>query len=73
MKIKAECMEELEKFGFKVSKNTYHNGIPCMENGFLMVNQDDRIIQIISGVDEVNGDEELIIFYKLVKADMVEE
>lgn len=62
-------LKELEKFGFKYNDN-YHIHY---EYNFLIIEVNTRKIFIGSGVDEVNGDEEIIKLYDLIKADLVEK
>ena len=76
LKIKDDVdLKELEKYGFEkdnhcpsTSGNDYDY---CYE--FLRISVDDKEIFISSGVDEVNGSEEVTKLYDLIKADLVEK
>lgn len=68
-------LKELEKFGFVKDSHCPNKFLPdcdyCYE--FLRVDIYCKKIFMSSGVDEVNGDEEIIKLYDLIKADLVEK
>lgn len=59
----------LEAFGFEYND---HLSFDNYARDFLAVDKNTREINIYSGVDEVNGNEELIAFYILMTAGLVE-
>ena len=68
-------LKELEKYGFK--KDSYN---PSKIEGeydytyeFLRIDISNREVFLSSGVDEINGDLEILKLYDLIKADMVEK
>ena len=68
-------LQELEKYGFK--KDSYS---PSKIEGeydytyeFLRIDISNREVFLSSGVDEINGDLEILKLYDLIKADMVEK
>jgi hypothetical protein len=68
-------LKELEKFGFEkdsYSPNYFYTNEYDYCYEFLRVDIYTREIFISSGVDEVNGGEELIKFYQLIKNDLIE-
>lgn len=77
MKIKADKICELEKFGFKRIGNNHHYVKNCwLSSCDLGVRCDDRVIFIrnYNYASEENFHYEVLEeFYQLVKADMVEE
>lgn len=67
-------LKELEKFGFKIkSCFTDKYGKTMYAYGFLVASRITRELSISSGVDEVNGDEEIAKLYDIIKADLVEK
>lgn len=76
MKIKADKMCELEKFGFKKTENNCYYVKCCwLSSCDLRVRCDDRVISIRNynnSNEESFHYEVLEEFYKLIKADMVE-
>jgi len=75
LKIKDDVdLKELEKFGFKVSDNVADvNNVSCLTFKFLTISQTTRDIDICSGYDEVNGDEEIEKLFDLIQAGLVEK
>lgn len=68
-------LKELEKYGF-IKDNYCPNKILsdydyCYD--FLRIDTYNKKIIISSGVDEVNGDKEIIKLYDLIKDDLVEK
>ena len=73
-------LKELEKYGFEKDDHCpnsyyYNKGIRELDYcyKFLRVDIHTKEIFISSGVDEVCGDEELSVFYDLVKDNLVEK
>ena len=67
-------LKELEKFGFKVSDNVFDlNKVKCLTYEFLTISQTTRDIEISSGYDEINGDEEIEKLFDLIQAGLVEK
>lgn len=65
LKIKADKMKDLEKFGLKYDNfGFYHNNYN--QKGKIIIDEDERLIS-------VSGDKILDILYYIIKADMVEE
>ena len=68
-------LKELEKYGFMKDSYCPNKILPdydyCYD--FLRIDIYNKKIFISSGVDEVNGDEEIIKLYDLIKADLVEK
>lgn len=67
-------LKELEKFGFKINNSvTDKNNVSCLTFKFLTISQTIRDIEISSGYDEVNGDEEIEKLFDLIQAGLVEK
>ena len=67
-------LKELEKYGFEYEDLFYKDTHYAYYNyEFLTVNLYSKEIFIASGVDEVNGSEEVTKLYDLIKADLVEK
>ena len=63
-------LKELEKFGFIIDN---HFVDKTYSYRFLKMDILTKKIYIIIGVDEINGDKEIIKLYDLIKADLVEK
>ena len=63
-------LKGLEKYGFIIDN---HFVDKTYSYEFLAIDVLTKKIFISSGVDEVNGDEEIIKLYDLIKADLVEK
>jgi hypothetical protein len=68
-------LKELEKYGFIKDSYCPNKILPDYDYcyNFLRVDIYNRKICISSGVDEVNGDEEIIKLYDLIKDGLVEK
>jgi hypothetical protein len=64
-------LKELEKFGFEEDIRFIRP--KAYSYKFLVVFENDKSISIESFVDEVNGDDELLKFFDLIKAGLVEK
>lgn len=76
LKIKDDVdLKELEKYGFIKDSYCPNNILPDYDYcyNFLRIDIYNKKIFISSGVDEVNGDKEIIKLYDLIKDGLVEK
>lgn len=67
-------LKELENFGFKYDHYCCDKeGNDCLLYSFLSISPCNRTISISSGVDEVNGDDEIEKLFDLIQAGLVEK
>ena len=67
-------LKELEKFGFEYTPYCRDKeGNDCLIYCFLSISPYDRTIAISSGVDEINGDDEIEKLFDLIQAGLVEK
>ncbi len=65
---------QLENFGFEYTTYCYDKeGNNCLIYCFLTISPCDRTIEIISGVDVINGEYELEKLFDLIQAGLVEK
>lgn len=64
-------LNELEKFGFKYDKNMHEYEIGYIFNGYISIEENDRLIKSIYDETMEFNIEDLL--YDLIKADLVEK
>ena len=67
-------LKELEKFGFEIKScfiDKYGKTMYAYE--FLVISRTTKELSISSGVDEVNGDKEIVKLFDLIQAGIVEK